>query len=73
MRTISASDFEATCRSILAAVPPEGLEVVEGDRVIARVLPPQPDNLRLFGIAPEAIVDPKDDLLTTDSAWHVEP
>ena len=70
---MSVSEFRQQCLSLLDQLPPEGITLTRHGKPIARVMPVQPGSCAdLIGSAPDLIVDPDDDLLTTGIRWDAE-
>ena len=70
---MSVSEFRQQCLSLLDQLPPEGITLTRHGKPIARVMPVQPGSCAdLIGSAPDLIVDPDDDLLTTGIRWCAE-
>ena len=70
MKTIGAAEFKARCLQILDEVGPEGIVITKRGKPVAKLMPlPEKRGMsQFFGILPNIIVDPDDDLSTAD-AW----
>lgn len=70
MKTIGAAEFKAHCLQILDEVGPEGILITKRGKPVAKLVPADVprDMSRFFGILPNLVVDPNDDLSTAD-AW----
>lgn len=70
MKTIGAAEFKARCLQIMDEVGPEGIVITKRGKPVAKLVPA--DERRgmseFFGIFPNLLVDPDDDLSTAD-AW----
>lgn len=70
MKTIGAAEFKAHCLKILEEVGPEGIVITKRGKPVAKLVPAdEPRSMKeFFGIFPDLLVDPDDDLSTAD-AW----
>ncbi|CAN5387523.1 hypothetical protein BH11ARM2_BH11ARM2_31660 [soil metagenome] len=70
--TITATEFKAKCLGILDEVPPEGVAITKRGKIVARLMPEDRSMARFFGILPDIVVDPNDDLFSTGEKWDAE-
>lgn len=70
MKTIGAAEFKARCLQILDEVGPEGIVITKRGKPVAKLVPVEKTGgmARFYGIFPNLLVDPEDDLSTAD-AW----
>ena len=70
MKTIGAAEFKAHCLRLLDEVGPEGILITKRGKPVAKLVPVrEPKGMsEFFGIFPDLLVDPNDDLSTAD-AW----
>ena len=71
-KTISASEFKATCLRLLEHLEPDGLVVTKRGRPVARVTPvPERDNQALIG-SMRGKIHVKGELWTTGAKWNAK-
>ncbi len=75
MKTIGAAEFKAHCLRILDEVGPEGILITKRGKPVAKLVPAEePRGMgRFFGIFPDLVVDPDDDLSLAEEWKNYDP
>ena len=72
VRTISASEFKATCLQIFDELEPEGIVIEKRGKPVAKVIPfGRADNSSLIG-SMKGVIKVSGDLLSTGVKWNAE-
>ena len=68
METIGAATFKQKCLKLLDEVGPEGITITRRGKPVARLVPARTNDGDLIGLLEgRIIVDPEDDLFSTDA------
>lgn len=70
MKTMGAAEFKARCLQLMDEVGPEGILITKRGKPVAKLVPAEESSGmgRFFGIYPDLLADPDDDL-STAHAW----
>ena len=70
MKTIGAAEFKTRCLQLMDEVGPEGIVITKRGKPVAKLVPAEERRgmSGFFGILPDILVDPPDDLSTAE-AW----
>jgi len=71
MDTISVSEFQQRCLSLLDDLPADGLLLTRHGHAVARVVPVRQSCADLIGTV-AVLPDTNDDLFTTGERWNAE-
>ena len=72
MESINAAEFRQRCLAMLEHLPPEGLLITKHGRPVARIVPVRSNPKSFLGAIPDLMVNPKDDLFSTEEKWDAE-